>query len=468
MTTLAVLQGAFLSLRRSLSITTNSTDSDQASHRLNRARLATIWAFVSKLGSLSVTLISIPLAITTLGADRFGIWITITTLFTLFSFLDGGIGNAVVNMVADQRAARNEERLRSVVSSAYLLLMIVGGLGSLLSAVLAFTVDWKWAISLPADISQGEVAISALIVGILFFVNIPLSLVTKIRQGLQESHINFVFDILSYCTILVATTVAWYFQASLNYFLLAFAIGPVITSGANTLYFIFRKGSILAPKLRFVSKEIAKECLSTGSLFLGLQICSALAYQTDALIVSHLVGLKATAELGLVNRMFLIATSFTAFFIVPLWPAFRDAAARGEIEWIKKVFWLTLRKSIFISLAITLPLLLGYKPIIAAWVGRSVEPGFLLVLAVFLWTNIAVVGSLITAMLNGLNLIRLQLIIGVVMVLMNLPISVVLTQRMGPSGVVFGSIIAYSLFVLVPIALILPGRIRLGVSRPSC
>jgi O-antigen/teichoic acid export membrane protein len=231
------------------------------------------------------------------------------------------------------------------------------------------------------------------------------------------------------------------------------------------LALLLRNDSSLVPHFRFASREIAGECISTGAIFLGLQICAALAYQTDVLIVSHLVGLPAAAELGLVNRMFLVATSITGFFIAPLWPAFRDAAVRGEIEWVKKKFLKTLRYSMLISLAITLPLLVAYKPITEVWIGRNIVPSFVLVLAVFLWTNILVVGSLITSMLNGLNMMRVQLIVGIAMVVMNLPISIILTQHIGPSGVVFGSIIAYSLFVLVPFGILLPGRLQHAISR---
>lgn len=423
---------------------------EHARHRVRRVKLAVGWSITAKCGSLLVTLISVPLAVSTLGAERFGIWITITTFFSIFSFVDGGIGNAVINMVADQHVNKDNNRLRQVISSAYLLLSAIGTLGVLLTTAFTFAIDWRWLISLPADISQAEIAVAALVVGMLYFTNIPLGLAAKILRGLQESHYISIFAIVSHAIIVIGTTIAWYFQASLTWFLLAFAIGPVVANGASTLLLRFRNQGALAPRLNHASLSLLCETFRSGSLFLGLQACAALAYQTDALIVSHLLGLEAAAELGMVNRMFLMATALTSLIVAPLWPAFRDAATRGELNWVRTAFRRSLAYSMGISLAVTLPLLLAHQPLIAAWSVREVAPSFDLILAAFIWTNMLVIGSLSTSLLNGLNQIRFQLIVGTLMVITNLPLSIILTQSIGTAGVIAGSIISYGICVLVP------------------
>ncbi len=433
---------------------------DHAIHRARRVKLAAAYSVVAKFGSLAVTLISIPLAIRTLGAERFGIWITITTFFGMFGVLDGGIGNAVINMVADQRVAKNDQRLREIVSSAYFLLIIVGLIGCMLAFALAYLIDWSWAISLPESISRAEVVTSALIVGTLFFINIPLSLATRIRQGLQESHVNSLFDVFSHCLVLGGTIVCWYKAATLNAFLLVFASGPVIACASNSILLFVRTDILLAPRLRDVSKRVASGIISNGSLFLGLQLTAALAFQADVLVVSNIVGLRAAAELGLVNRIFLLASTVTGFIITPLWPAFRDASSRGDSEWVRQVFLTTFFYSILASLVISTPILLSYKPLVILWAGDQVVPKFTLVFAVFVWTNMLVVGSITTSLLHGLDAIRLQLVVGLAMTLVNIPISILLTCLIGTSGVVYGSIISYGLCVLLPYWFIIPKKLR--------
>jgi O-antigen/teichoic acid export membrane protein len=433
---------------------------DPSAHREQRVKLAAVWSIAARMGTLLVTIVSTPLAIDVLGKDRFGIWIAITTFFSLFGFLDGGVGNAVVNFVTEHRANRTQSRLSNLVSSAYVVLLTTSALGLVLTGVLATTINWRWAISLPDTIAESEARLAVAIVGILFFVNMPLGLAAKIRRGLQESHTNAMFELSGHVVTLAATAIAWWCNASLAWFLLAFAIGPFIANLINSMTLRFNRNVELRPHLRNASSAGMKQALFAGSAFLGLQLCAALAFQSDAIIVSHFCGLPATADLGLVNRMFLIATSITGFVIAPLWPAFRDAAVRGEIAWIKRTFWRTLRSAIVISLAITTPLVFVHQPLIALWTGREIIPSLSLVVAVYVWTNLQVIGNLINSFMHGMNIVNQQLMIAVAMTLLNVPLSIYLTGLMGPAGVVLGSVISYSLCVLAPFCWILPHQLQ--------
>ncbi len=424
--------------------------------RLIRVKHAAIWSIAAKCASLLVSMISVPFAISTLGDDGFGIWISITTFFGLFGFLDGGIGNSVINLVADQRVAKNEKQLQRIISTSYLMLFLVGVFGAILGIAGTLVIDWKYAISLPDEIEVFDVKIAALIVGILFFANLPLSLSARIRQGMQESHYNSMFEFLSYFLTLLGTFLAWRFHASLYWFVFAFAIGPILANVTNTALLFMRKEFCLRPSFGGVSKGVAKQILGTGALFLGLQFCAALAFQTDTIIVSHIVGLSGAAELGLVMRMFFLASTVAGFFIAPLWPAFRDAAVRQEMDWVVSVFKRSLRNSLIISLSITLPLLLAHKPLIALWSNNQVQPSFALVFGVFLWTNLSVVGNLLAVLLNSLQVVRIQLLLAFVMAPVNIGLSVFFTHQFGVSGVVYGTLVSYVACILIPYSLLLP------------
>lgn len=105
-------------------------------------------------------------------------------------------------------------------------------------------------------------------------------------------------------------------------------------------------------------------------------------------------------------------------------------------------------------------------PLIAAWVGTSVQPSFGLVLAIGIWTILSAVGTAVAMLLNGAQVMRFQVVTAVLMATANILLSIALTSRIGVVGVVWGSIIAYSVFALIPVVFYLP-RLFARIDRAS-
>jgi hypothetical protein len=59
-------------------------------------------------------------------------------------------------------------------------------------------------------------------------------------------------------------------------------------------------------------------------------------------------------------------------------------------------------------------------------------------------------------LLNGAQVMRFLVVTAVVMATANILLSIALTARIGISGVVWGSVIAYTLFTLIPSWVYLP------------
>lgn len=95
-------------------------------------------------------------------------------------------------------------------------------------------------------------------------------------------------------------------------------------------------------------------------------------------------------------------------------------------------------------------------PLIAAWVGTSVQPSFGLILAIGIWTMLSAVGTAVAMLLNGAQVMRFQVVTAVLMATANILLSIALTSRIGVAGVVWGSVIAFTVFSLIPVALYLP------------
>jgi O-antigen/teichoic acid export membrane protein len=187
-------------------------------------------------------------------------------------------------------------------------------------------------------------------------------------------------------------------------------------------------------------------------MFFVLQAAAAIAYQSDALIVSHVLGAAEVPQYAVPMRLFIVVQAGVALAVGPFWPAYGESIARGDIAWAERAF----RRSLAVNLAISVPasalLVLLATPLTHLWVGNTIHPSPLLLLGLGGWTIVASFSAGIAMFLNGANLVGVQAVLAAVMAVANVVLSVFLTHAIGVSGVVWGSLIAQVVFVLVPLA----------------
>ena len=83
---------------------------DRSTERYRRVVLTATGSLVARGVTALTMLVSVPLTVGYLGAERYGMWMTISSLITFFSFVDLGIGNGLVNSIADARVGMTGRR----------------------------------------------------------------------------------------------------------------------------------------------------------------------------------------------------------------------------------------------------------------------------------------------------------------------------------------------------------------------
>src|SRR5689334_22756939 len=99
-----------------------STPEGRAQERHRRVALSTLASVAAKIISVGTALISVPLALNYLGAERYGMWMTMSSLVAMLSFADFGIGNGVVNAVANAHGRDQIVEIRNYISSGFFVL----------------------------------------------------------------------------------------------------------------------------------------------------------------------------------------------------------------------------------------------------------------------------------------------------------------------------------------------------------
>src|ERR1035437_6060231 len=86
-----------------------STDQGRSQERYRRAALTTVSSVLARAVAVGTSLITVRLTIRYLGVERYGLWMTITSVVSLLWFADLGMGNGLLNAIAEAHGRDDSE-----------------------------------------------------------------------------------------------------------------------------------------------------------------------------------------------------------------------------------------------------------------------------------------------------------------------------------------------------------------------
>ena len=425
------------------------TSTYRAQERLRKI-IKTAWSgLFTRLITIGVSLVMVPMAVHYLGKEQYGLWVAVSSLVAMLAFLDGGAGNAVINMVAHASGVKKNS-LAKIVSTAFYSLMVLALLGCLLFLVACPFVSWRKLLGVSESASLSDLNIVVITVGLFFFLSIFTTLVGKIQRGLQEGNLDNFWTGVGAVLSLLFVYVAIQTDAGLVGFVIAFLAGSMLAYLASNVHYLFFYRKDLRPRLANMDRAVAKELFAVGGMFFVLQIAGAIQAQADNVMIAYMLGAASVTNYAICMKLFLIVPMLFSLIVTPLWPAYREAIASGDMQWVKRVFISSMRGALLFSIPLAFVLVALGGKIIELWVGPETVPSADLLVGCGIWLVLMTIGNTLGVFLNGLQLIKIQLIVATSSAIMNVLLSIWLIQLVGVTGAVFGSIISYVIFVLLP------------------
>jgi len=143
------------------------TPEGRARERQRRARLTAAMSAFAKLISVSVGFITVPIVLKYLGQERYGIWMTINSLFAMMAFADFGIGNGILNSITKLSGKDDLKNIQAFVSSGCVALLFIAVAFCLLLIGLHRSFDWASFFNVQSPIAVAETGPAILV----FFYN---------------------------------------------------------------------------------------------------------------------------------------------------------------------------------------------------------------------------------------------------------------------------------------------------------
>lgn len=446
---------SFLDARKLLREQPSSADSpeERAQERRRRVILSTIASAIAKVLSVAIVLITVPLTLSYLGTERYGMWMTISSLIAMLSFADLGMGNGLLNAVAHAHGRGDVRAIRSYISSGFASLSFIACCVLIGFAMVYPWVTWAKVFNAQGVLAQSESGPALATFVALFAINIPLGVVGRVQAGLQQSFRASLWQCAGSLVGLACMLAVIQLRAGLPWLVAAAFGAPALAAAFNTALYLGRSRVDLRPRYSDVSRNAVKHVARTGVLFLILQLVTAVAYASDNLVIAQLLGASAVTDYAIPEKLFSLIAMAVAMMLAPLWPAYGEALACGDMSWVRRAFGRSLLVALSVSSVLSVGLAIAAPTLLSIWVGHPVDPPFLLLIGLALWKVIEAGGNAVAMLLNGANIVRPQIIIAVLTGVCAFILKIVLVGHIGVSGAVWATIIAFCLIGIVPLAM---------------
>ena len=121
--------------------------------------------------SIIVTLLNVPLAIRYVDPMQYGVWLTLSSMFTWFSLFDIGFGNGLKNKLTEALAKGDDTLARAYISTTYVAVTVISAGLFVIFLIVNFFVDWTVILNVPAGMRK-ELNLIVVIVFLIFAVQL--------------------------------------------------------------------------------------------------------------------------------------------------------------------------------------------------------------------------------------------------------------------------------------------------------
>jgi O-antigen/teichoic acid export membrane protein len=414
----------------------------RANKRSLKAKKNILASFIFKGGSIMCSFALVPLTLHYLDTTKYGIWVTLTSIVSWFSFFDIGLGNGLRYKLAEAIAKNDEKLAAQYVSTTYALLIFISLVLFILFNIVNPFIKWGYILNAPPSINS-DLSLLALIVFGFFCLKFVLQLINIILTANQlpaiNSFNNFMSNIISLVAIYLLTI---FTQGSILFLGLIICLSPVVVLTIVSIFFFNNEYKNYKPTRINIDLSKIKELSGLGIQFFIIQISAIILFTTDNLIITQLYSPAEVTPYDIAYKYFGIILLLFSIINLPFWSAYTEAFQKNDIEWIRNIVKKLKRAWVVLTL-LGLVLLVLSNIIYKIWVGSEINIPILLSIFMFIYVIEFNWGSIYVSFINGIGKIRLQMIFSIVTGILNIPLSIFFAKYLdlGISGIILATIL---------------------------
>lgn len=406
-------------------------------------------SFVFRLSGILVSYLLVSVTLTYLDQERYGIWVTLTSVLSWMEYLDFGLGNGLRNRLAESITEGKKDKTRALISTGYLIMLLFVLPVALALPFLSRMVDWP-SFFKTNSVSQNELKMLVLLVGSLFVVNFVLSFLRQVLFSFQKAAwVSFSGLFSSFIALGSILLLRSFGNSSLLLLGIFLALSSTVSYLALSILFFARRIEFL-PSYSYVDFRSLPKAASLGLKFFVIQIAGLVIFTTDNLIITRVLGPAEVTPYNISYKLFNVLLIVSTTILTPLWSGYTDAYYQKDYVWIERIIKKQIKLMRYVILIAGLLVLSG-QFLIRIWTVGLVDVSHFLLLAMAAFTIISIWNNIFAYFVNGVGMLKPQIITAVVGAVINIPLSIFLARNLafGSTGVIVASSVSLLPFSLV-------------------
>jgi len=379
------------------------------STRTTEAIKQIFYSFLLQGLSIVIGLIYVPLLLNYLTQEKYGIWLTLTSILGWFSFFDIGLGNGLRNKLAQAFAIKDYNLGRKYVSTTYALLIGIFSIILFVFHIGNFFLNWNLILN-TQSIANSELYILTSIVFSFFLIRFVVQLISVVYFADQKPSVNNLIttagNLLSFILVLLLT----HSSIKGNLILLGSIISAIPVLLFITISIIAFRGKYrsIKPSYKEIDLTLGKGLINLGAKFFFLQIAAIITFSTSSFFIAQFYGPSEVVAYNIAFKYFQLPVMVFSIIMSPIWSAVTDAYSKSDFVWLSKTIKQLNIISILFSIGIVLMVFVS-DWIFKIWIGDKVKIPLSLTIALAFYTIMQVIITPYSNFINGFGKIRLTM-----------------------------------------------------------
>lgn len=433
-------------IRNKISIIFRRQDAkDERSVRMKKNAIGSV---AIKFVAMLITFINVPVVLSFLSNELYGIWLTISSIILWTRHFDFGLSAGLRFRLTEALANNDYEGGRRLVSTAYISMSFLMFIIFVCSIPIIYCINWNQLLNTSA-VNNDELKLTMLLGLLIFTGEFVLRLISTILKADQKTALSDIFAPLSsLVSLLLILVMGLFTNNSLLYACLAISVPNVIILLLFSFYFFKKDYKEIAPSFSFFDKTKIRAIYSMGLKFFMGSLSSLVVFSTSSFIISHYVGPEDVAIYNTAKTYFGLIVVLSVTLREPLKPAITDAFVKGEMTWIRNTMNMMFKTSVLLSIMSLFFYFFG-DIAIGIWTHDRINVPFVLAIAFTIYAILNVFAAPFNNFLAGIGKLDINMIINAVKIIVFIPIAVSFVKWKGSVGMVYAIILVNLLPMII-------------------
>jgi O-antigen/teichoic acid export membrane protein len=411
------------------------THRDPGVERYRRASITASASLIQRALTIVISFVSVPLTVHYLGSERYGVWLTISSLLVWMAMTDFGLaGNALINVLSEADGNDDRRAAQEYTSSAVWTLGIIAAMFAVVAIISFQFIPWH-SVFRVSTVPTHELNLACALTLGFFILGLPLSVQNSIYSAYQDGFLSNICGIAMNVSSLVALVVVTRFHGGLPQLVMALSGVRTFLALINVYYIFFMRYRWLLPVPSAVRWHCVQRLFKLGAKYLVIQLGALGMFQSQPMIITQILGPAKVVAFVIAQKILTLPMDLVFMTTSPFVPAFGEAKARNDWKWIKQAY----RNLTLASMAAGIPIMLAIgfsaKPLIRIWAGPAAIPDTSLIFWLCLYNLFGVVLMATSQLLAGVERVNALAFSTVLCAIGIIGFGILFGRWMGVSGI---------------------------------